>query len=186
MKKLILSAAMIAGLGVFAANQAMAADGTISFNGEISAVTCTIHGGTPGNNSGDFPVDLGRVGASAFDKGVGTAADAIPYSIYVGAPGEAGCADGTVVSVHYEPTSPEIDRTTGNLNVTGGATGVQIQLLNGGDKSVINLANAPDSTPVTVAGNQAQLPFYAQYISTAASVGAGIANSSVLYSVKYN
>jgi major type 1 subunit fimbrin (pilin) len=184
MKKLILSAAMIAGLGMIATSQAMAADGTITFNGEISAVTCSVHGGTP-TGGNDFTVTLPTVQTSAFNGGVGTVAGAVPYSIFVGAAGEAGCTDGTVVSVHYEPTSPQIDPTTGNLNVTGGATGVQIQVLNQ-DKSVINLANAPDSAQYTVAGNTAELPFYAQYISTAASVTAGTADSSVLYSIAYN
>jgi major type 1 subunit fimbrin (pilin) len=107
----------------------------------------------------------------------------------VGTPGVAGCTNDTPVSVHYEPTSPRVDPATGNLSLdagAGAATGVQLQLLNGGDKSVINLANAPDSTPVTIANNTATLPFYVQYISTAANVTAGPATSSVLYSIKYN
>ncbi|GLQ49541.1 fimbrial protein [Dyella flava] len=189
MKKLILSAALIAGLGALASQAAMAADGTITFNGNISAVTCSVHGGTPGSGSGNFPVNLPSVAASAFADGVGSVAGATPYNIYVGAAGEAGCTNGTQVSVHYEPTSPRVDTTTGNLsldNTAGAATGVQLQLLNGGDKSVINLATAPDSTPVTVADNTATLPFYAQYVSTGADVTAGPANSSVLYSVEYN
>ena len=189
MKKLILSAAMIAGLGALASQAAMAADGTITFNGSISSVTCSVHGGTPGSASGNFTVTLPTVAASAFASGVGTAAGAVPYNIYVGAAGESGCTNGTKVSVHYEPTSPRIDPTTGNLTLntgTGVATGVQLQLLNAGNKSVINLASAPDSTQVTVANNAATLPFYAQYVSTAASVTAGTANSSVLYTIKYN
>jgi len=185
MKKLILSAALIAGFSAFGANQALAADGTITFNGQISAVTCTIHGGTPGGGN-NFTVTLPTVQTTAFNGGVGTVAGATPYAIYVGGTGEAGCTDGTVVSVHYEPTSPQVDPTTGNLNVTGGAAGVQMQVLNGADKSVINLASAPDSAPQTIANNQATLPFFAQYISTAASVTAGTANSSVLYSIAYN
>jgi major type 1 subunit fimbrin (pilin) len=190
MKKLILSAAMVAGLGALAVTQsAAAADGTITFTGNVSSVTCTVHGGAPGSANGNFTVNLPNVASSAFAGGVGTVAGATPYNIYVGAAGEAGCVDGTVVSVHYEPTSPRVDTTTGNLAldpVTGAATGVQLQLLNGADKSVINLANAPDSAQTTVANNQATLPFYVQYVSTAASVTAGPADSSVLYSVDYN
>ncbi|GLQ49540.1 fimbrial protein [Dyella flava] len=189
MKKLILSAAMIAGLGMLASQAAMAADGTITFNGSISAVTCTVHGGTAGSNSGNFTVTLPTVASSAFASGVGSTAGATPYNIYVGAAGEAGCTNGTQVSVHYEPTSPRVDPATGNLKLdtgTGVATGVQLQLLNAGNQSAINLANAPDSTPITIAGNTATLPFYAQYVSTATGVTAGTANSSVLYTVKYN
>jgi major type 1 subunit fimbrin (pilin) len=188
MKKLILSAALIAGLGALAAQSAMAADGTITFNGNITAVTCSVHGGSPGSNSGNFTVTLPNVASSAF-QAAGSVAGATLYNIYVGGAGETGCADDTKVSVHYEPTSPNIDPTTGHLNLatgTGVATGVQLQLLNAGDRSVINLANAPNSTPISIANNTATLPFYAQYVSTAASVTAGTANSSVLYSVQYN
>jgi major type 1 subunit fimbrin (pilin) len=188
MKKLILSAALIAGLGALAAQSAMAADGTITFNGNISAVTCTVHGGAPGSGGGNFTVTLPNVASSAFPS-AGSIAGATAYNIYVGGAGEAGCTNGTQVRVHYEPTSPNVDATTGYLNLATGAgvaTGVKLQLLNAGDKSVINLANAPDSTPITVANNTATLPFYAQYVSTAASVTAGTANSSVLYSIEYN
>jgi major type 1 subunit fimbrin (pilin) len=184
MKKLIIATAIIAGFGTFAAHQAMAADGTIALNGEISAVTCSVHGGTPGNNSGDFTVPLRNASTSEF-KNVGDVAAAGNYSIFVGEASEAGCTDGTVVHVHYEPNSPQIDQTTGNLKVTGGADGVQIQLLNN-DRSVINLANASDSATYTISGNTTELPFFAQYVSTATSITPGIANSSVLYSIAYD
>jgi major type 1 subunit fimbrin (pilin) len=189
MKKLILSAALIASVAALTAQSAMAADGTITFNGSISSTTCSVHGGAPGSGSGNFTVNLPSVSASAFANGVGSVAGATQYNIYVGAAGEANCADGTQVNVHYEPTSPRIDPTTGYLSLdsaAGAATGVQLQLLNGGDKSVINLANAPDSTVVTVANNTATLPFYVQYVSGATNVTPGPATSSVLYSIAYN
>jgi major type 1 subunit fimbrin (pilin) len=185
MKKLILSAAMMAGVGALASQAAMAADGTITLNGTISAVTCSVHGGTPTGGS-NFTVTLPTVASTAFPS-VGSVAGAMPYTITVGAASEGGCTDGTKVRVLYEPTSPNIDAATGNLKVAGGATGVQLQLLNGGDRSVIKLnAASPASTQVTVASNTAALPFYAQYVSTAASVTAGQANSSVQYSIQYN
>jgi major type 1 subunit fimbrin (pilin) len=183
MKKLILSAAMMAGVGALASQAAMAADGTITLNGTISAVTCSVHGGTPTGGS-NFTVTLPTVASTAFPS-VGSVAGAVPYTITVG--GEGGCTDGTKVRVLYEPTSPNIDAATGNLKVAGGATGVQLQLLNGADRSVIKLnAASPASTQATVASNTAALPFYAQYVSTAASVTAGQANSSVQYSIQYN
>ncbi|GLQ95818.1 fimbrial protein [Dyella mobilis] len=188
MKKLILSAALIAGLGVFAANSAMAADGTITFNGQISAVTCTVHGDTPGGTSGNFTVTLPTVASSAFGA-VAAVAGSTGYNIIVGGTGDTGCTDGTNVSVHYESTSPRVDLTTGNLQLdpgTGVATGVQIQILDGATRAAINLATAPDSSSVTVASNTATIPFFAQYISTAAAVTAGPANSSVLYTIAYN
>jgi len=189
MKKLILSAALIAGVGALASQSAVAADGTITFNGAIESTTCSVHGGDPGAADGTFVVTLPDVSAADFTGGVGSVAGATDYNIYVGAAEEDGCIDGTQVSVHYEPTSARVDPTTGNLSLdgagAGAAVGVQLQVLNG-DKSAINLANAPDSTPVTIANNTATLPFYVQYISTAATVTAGPATSSVLYSIKYN
>ena len=190
MKKLILSAAMVAGFSALVATQAAAAaDGTITFNGSINSVTCTVHGGTPGSGNGNFMVQLPNVSSSAFANGVGTSAGAMPYNITVGAAGEAGCTNGTIVKVRYEPSSPRVDPVTGNLALdpgTGVASGVQLQLLNAADRSVINLAHTPASAPVTVANNTATLPFYVQYVSTATDVTSGLANSSVLYSVEYN
>jgi major type 1 subunit fimbrin (pilin) len=187
MKKLILSAALIAGVGAIASPSAMAADGTITFNGEIAADTCSVHGGDAGSNN--FDVNLPQVLASDFAGGVGSVAGTTNYAITVGAPGEDGCTDGTPVSVHYEPNSAQVDPVSGNLNIVDvpgqSAAGLQLQVLNG-DMSVINLATQMDSTPVEVVGNTAVLPFYVQYVSTAANVTAGGVRSSVLYSIKYN
>jgi major type 1 subunit fimbrin (pilin) len=186
MKKLILSAAIIASVGALASQSAMAADGTITFNGEVTATTCKIQGG--GTDSPDFAVTLPTVSTSAFAGGVGTAAGAQPYNIILGGATDDGCTDGTPVSVHYEPSSANVDATSGNLNIAtgaGAATGLQLQVLDS-DKSKIDLALDPDSTPVVVTNKTAVLPFYVQYVSNAAAVTAGGVRSSVLYSIKYN
>ncbi|GAB2565167.1 type 1 fimbrial protein [Dyella jejuensis] len=181
MKKILLSAAVMVGLGM-AASVAAAADGTITFTGQISNVTCTIDGN--GTGATDFTVTLPEVQASALAN-AGTFTGSTPYNITVGAPGQAGCTNGTPVSIAYEAASPDIDATTGNLMNTGAATGVQIQLLNG-DRSVINLATNPVSKQVTIANNTAVLPFFAQYIADGGAVVGGTVQSAVEYSVSYN
>ena len=57
--KAITSALLIAGL---AAPAAFATTGTITFNGSISTVSCTISGGEPGNGP-DFTVNIDGVNA---------------------------------------------------------------------------------------------------------------------------
>ena len=63
MKKTILSAALAAVMGVvaFAPQNAKASDGTITFNGKITAQTCTIAGNGGGSS---FTVTLPTVSTS--------------------------------------------------------------------------------------------------------------------------
>jgi major type 1 subunit fimbrin (pilin) len=185
MKKLILYSALSASLGLLAATQVSAADGSIAFSGRISSSTCSIHAGTA-SGSQNYTVQLPTLQAATFDS-AGVVAGTVPYSIFVGKPDEASCPDGTVVKVHHLPESPQIDTMTGNLRPDESSTadGVQIQILNG-DQSIINLATNPDSNSYTVSGHTAELQFYGQYISTADSVTAGSVKSKVLYSMAFN
>lgn len=185
MKKILLSAAVMVGLGLGVSTVASAADGTITFTGQISATTCTINGNGGGDGVTNFTVQMPEVQTTAFAN-AGTPTGSTPYNITIGGPTDTGCTNGTPVSIAYESASPDIDPTNGNLMNTGTAGGVQVQLLNG-DRSVINLATNPVSAPQTIANNTAVIPFFAQYIAPdVTAVTAGTVNSAVLYSVKYN
>nr|WP_246542278.1 fimbrial protein [Collimonas antrihumi] len=172
----------------FASTSAFAADGTIDFTGAITAVTCSISGGTPGSGTGDFNVTLPTVQASAFTAN--PAAGSTGYNIYIGAAGEAGCVNGTLAAVHYEASSPMVDRATGRLNLLPASTaaGVQVRILDAlAGNAPINLFTNVESTPVTVVGNQATLPFIAEYYAaTPAAVTPGSVLSNVNYSVTFN
>ncbi|MFJ2989638.1 fimbrial protein [Collimonas sp. NPDC087041] len=190
MKKQSLIIALLAAAG-FMGTSAFAADGTVNITGELTAVTCSVHGGTPGATTGDVDVTLPPIPAAKLDV-AGKTAGSTGYKIYVGATGETGCADGTHASVHYEASSPAIDSVTGNLKnntpvATGGADLVQVQISDASatPTAPINLFTNTNSTPVVVSGNTAELPFTAQYISTGAAK-VGTVDTAVQYSVVLN
>jgi major type 1 subunit fimbrin (pilin) len=179
--KTTLSALLIAGL---AAPSAFAADegGTITFDGSISNVTCTVHGGDAGNGP-DFTVSMNGVSAGAFAN-VGDVAGRTPFRIYVGAAGETACTDGTKVWAAFENGST-VDPNTGALTLTpGGATGVQIRLFDKAGTPIDILANDQGAVQETVSGNQATLVYESAFQRTAAVV-AGDADSSVVYGVRF-
>ncbi len=178
--KATLSALLIAGM---AAPSAFAADegGTITFEGSISNVTCTVHGGDAGNGP-DFTVNMKGVSAGAFAN-VGDIAGKTPFRIYVGAAGETACTDGTKVWAAFENGST-VDPNTGALAVTGGASGVQIRLFDKADTPIDILANDQGAVQETVTNNQAALVYASGFQRTSAVVAGG-ANSSVVYGVRF-
>jgi major type 1 subunit fimbrin (pilin) len=176
--KATLSALLFAGL---AAPSAFAATGTVTFTGDITNITCTVNGGTPGGGK-DFTVNIGSVNASDF-AAVGDASGKTGFRIYIGAAGEVGCPDGTKVWARFEPGAT-VDATSGELITTGGAAGVRIRLFDKNDKKIDVWSDAQDTIKETVAGNQAVLPYSAAYVRTA-DIVAGQANSSVLYTVRF-
>ena len=153
MKKTLLSAALIAVMGVvaFAPQNAKASDGTITFKGLITAQTCTISG-----NSGpaSFTVQLPTVSTSSLMAANATAG-ATPFNIALSA-----CSpDSGNVSTYFE-AGATVDATTGSLfNATGAATNVEVNLLNS-DSSVIALGQpqaGQNSKVVAIASGAATL-----------------------------
>ncbi|MCS3419784.1 type 1 fimbrial protein [Pseudomonas yamanorum] len=186
MKKQLLAMALLATSGVMA-TAVSAADGTITISGEVKGTTCTISGGTgasPGTGA-NFPVVLSSVQTSAL-AAAGQTAGAKPFFVYVG--GNATCPDGTVVAVLYEASSPNINPGTGNLrNVAAAtpATNVEVQIVDSAVNTPIDLRSGLNSTPATVTGGLATLPFTARYIATGGPAGAGLVSTSVQYSVTF-
>jgi major type 1 subunit fimbrin (pilin) len=185
MKKQALIIALLAAFGF--AGAAQAADGTVTFNGQLTSVTCTVHGGAAGAASGDFTVALPTLSTTAL-AAQGAVAGSTGFNIVVGGAGDTGCTDGTKASVHYEASSPLIDPASGNLNLAAGstATNVQVQITDAGAANApINLFTNTTSTPVVIANNTATLPFAAQYFATGAAT-AGTVSSNVQYSIAFN
>jgi major type 1 subunit fimbrin (pilin) len=160
---------------------AMAANGTITFNGEIGSVTCDVGGG--GSNTPNFTVTLPKVGTNSFQQ-VGDTSAATPYAIRVGGPDEPSCPEGTKIAIFHEITSAQIDPITGNLSLTSssGATGVQLQILQ--SNQPIDLRTG-QRTEAEITNGSATIPFAVRYIATAAAPTPGSANSQVLYTVAY-
>jgi len=170
--------AALAFAGALAISQsASAADGNITFNGEVTGQTCAINGGT-----NDLVVTLPTVAASALDT-VGKTAGLTPFNIDL-----TGCAATPgKVRVAFEPGAT-VDASTGRLRTTGGATNVQIGLRNAADTSTINLGAAAagqNSTAVDIVNGNASLRYTAEYVATGGAATVGLVTTSVVYSLAY-
>lgn len=180
MKIKLLSALL--GTAVLAVSQSAAAsDGQITFNGNITAQTCTINGN--GSGGKDFTVTLPTVSTSTLTA-AGQTAGRTPFNIALSA---CTPASGNV-HTFFEP-GPTTDATTGRLVLNaGGASNVQLGLLNAADFSAIKAGFADasqNSQSVAIsASGAATLSYYVQYVATGVA-GAGVANSSVLYTIAY-
>jgi major type 1 subunit fimbrin (pilin) len=177
MKTKLLST--IAFVAIASASQfASAADGTITFNGQITAQTCTINGGGAASN---FAVTLPTVSSSSL-AAAGQTAGRTPFTISL-----TNCTPATGNVHTFFEAGPTTDSTTGHLIVNaGGATNVQIDLLNSDATDIkAGFADASqNSLPVAITTGAATLNYFAQYIATGAAT-AGAANSSVMYTMAY-
>jgi major type 1 subunit fimbrin (pilin) len=201
MKKTLLSAALVAVMGVvaFAPQSAKAADGTITFNGLITAASCTITGGGAATGTGNVSVTLPTVSATALQAAGSTAGDT-KFSLVLS--GGAACTNGQTASLWVETTqTPALDTTSGALkNQTGSATAVEVRMVNPANNQPIKLgvngAYANGATVVassnqpaaTITGNTATLSYMAQYLNptTAGAVTAGTVATYLTYSMAYN
>jgi major type 1 subunit fimbrin (pilin) len=177
MKTKLISAVIFASAAM-ASQFACASDGTITFTGNVTAQTCTISGNGTTNN---FTVALPSVSSSSL-AAAGQTAGRTAFNIALTA-----CTPATgTVHTYFEPGATT-DLTTGNLIVaTGGATNVEIGLLNS-DFTPIKAGAADasqNSESVSIAAGSATLNYYAQYTATGAAT-AGKANSSVTYTLSY-
>jgi major type 1 subunit fimbrin (pilin) len=178
MKTKLISAAILASAAM-ASQFAAAADGTITFEGAITAQTCTINGNGSGSNN--FAVKLPTVSSSTLAT-AGQTAGRTPFSIAL-----TNCTPSSGNVHTFVESGPTIDTTTGNLILNpGGATNVQIALQNSDFTNI--RAGAADasqnSKSVAITSGNATLNYYAQYIATGPAT-AGAANASVMYTMAY-
>lgn len=186
LKKVICTAASIL---ILNSHLSAADDGTISFTGKISDVTCLITGGTENGVSttgGDFKVVLQEVSTSALSQAEKKAGDTKFYIKLSG----AQCADGKTANIVYERAqSSAIDTVTGRLKNTAttsdAAKNVQIGILNY-DKKILNLNDLTSHQPKVIASKEARFDYWAQYVATDGAASAGTVESSIVYSVTYN
>jgi major type 1 subunit fimbrin (pilin) len=180
MKKLALSTIVAGALGLAAAG-AYAGDGTITFNGALTATTCTINGN--GTSAKNFTVQLPTVSTSLLTA-AGNTAGTTSYSVAL-----TGCTPVTAqskASVFYE-AGATVDPIDGRL-ITSGTTGnnVKLQLLNA-DGTPIKAGYSMDQQNLawsSIASGAATMTYQVQYYATGATK-AGPANSSVVYTINY-
>ncbi|WP_245746881.1 fimbrial protein [Paraburkholderia lycopersici] len=164
----------------------MAADGgTITFNGNVSATTCTINaGGGATGSGGDMTVTLPSVSASMLGAS-GATAGRTPFSIIL-----SGCSGSATQVSTFFANGTLVDQTTGQLilDSTSGAKNVEISLL--GESQAPIVVGAPNgqqnSQLVTLnSSGPTTLKYFAQYIGTGKTVTPGSVSSQVSYSLTY-
>lgn len=178
MKTKLISAAILAS-AVTASQFAVAADGTITFNGNITAQTCTIDGN--GSGSSNFNVPLPTVSTSVLST-AGQTAGRTPVTIAL-----TNCTPSSGNVHTFFEAGPTTDITSGNVILNaGGATNVQIALQNSDFTNI--RVGAPDpsqnSKSVPITSGKALLRYYAQYVAMGPAT-AGAANATVMYTMAY-
>jgi major type 1 subunit fimbrin (pilin) len=175
----ILAAAAVASFG------AQAADGTITFNGTVTDTTCSVSAG--GSANGDKTVTLPTVSKASLSAAGMTAGVSAPADLKFTLSGCTGSA--TKVVARFE-AGPTVDATSGRLvnqASTGGATNVQVELLNK-DQQPINVTTNSNNDVVTngaaIAGGTANMNYYGRYYATGVA-GPGTVTTSVQYTLQY-
>jgi|GEM_PF-174923 major type 1 subunit fimbrin (pilin) len=197
MKKLILSAALTASFGLVAL-QASAADGVITFTGEVTDVTCSLSGGGAATGTGDLTVALPTVGAGSLSADGQTVGDT-NFSLVLG--GDESCSNGKTAAMWIESSAtPALDAATGALKnqQADGAENVQVRLINPANSQPINLAVNADvvngasvvassnQPAASISGNTATLNYTAQYLASGGAATAGQVSTYLTYSMQYN
>lgn len=195
MKKLLLSAVLVASLGAVAvANAANTSTGTITINGQIVSSTCNVAINDSNNPTITLPTyDTGALATA------GAATGWTAFTMVL-----SGCT--AVTGVPTPGTNPtkvfpyftgtNIDTTTGYLKNTitsgSGGSNVEIALSNGqtataGATGALALAAASGSQNVTaqlLSGNPS-FTFYAGYVANGAAATAGAVSTTVQYALNY-
>lgn len=174
MKGKLAAVAFFTAMGI--ASSAMATDGTVEFTGKIIDAGCEID-----TAATDATVKLGEVAKTAFTAAGSNAATTEFKITLTNCPAELA---GKPVSLKYDAT-PDASNND-YIQVTGGASGVAIQLLND-DATELPLGTASNSKNLADSGST-ELNFFARYISTvdASAIVSGDANGTANFTLTYN
>ncbi|MDR6352454.1 fimbrial protein [Pantoea sp. SORGH_AS_0659] len=167
-KKALVAAAL---LSIVSVNAAHAADGNLTFTGEILAATCTINGSAPGN----INIPLGNFSVNEFGSTGTTAGNGKIVMELAGCPNQI-----STVKIQFEGT-PDDDNPS-LLKINGSATGLGIGIYET-DGTPIPIGNS--SRDITLTSGAAKAEFDAKFMSTANTVGAGSANATATYTLQY-
>lgn len=176
MKKFQLGLAVIS-FGLASSTVFAAPDGTVTITGKVVDQTCTV-GGTAGN----YTVVLPTVGKSTLAT-AGTTNGDTKFTINL-----TNCPTGNV-GVYYDNTNANIN-AGGRLNntvTTGGATNVNVQLLNSA-KTVIDLTKDRSgqnlvTANVATANGSANIDFFARYYATGTATAGDVSTTATYYVV---
>lgn len=159
---------------------AMADDGKVNFKGNIIEAGCEVNS----TISSPITVKLGDVAKTAFSAAGDTAANT-KFTLVL-----SNCPEtlkGKPVVVKYDGKPDDNNNDYLQLTNYGEATvasGVAIQLLNS-DRTELPLGQASKEEKVSATG-ETNLNFFARYIATTDTIGAGSADSTVNFTLAYN
>ncbi|EEX94665.1 major fimbrial subunit (involved in the expression of type III fimbriae) MrkA [Vibrio orientalis CIP 102891 = ATCC 33934] len=195
MKKSVLIKTVIASSMLLASAGSYAADGTVTFNGKVTAASCTVTGGATGGGSASTALNVtmpsittGSIGTTAGDL-AGMTAFTITLT---DCKSQSTTAEKMRVafSGQGDPTNQYVLKNTAS---TGGATGVGIQLLKEDGTSIIDInggSNKADETTLPISTDTAEsyiLNFNAAYVNVSGSAPtAGTVTSVANYTIEYN
>ncbi|MBF4180645.1 fimbrial protein [Lelliottia nimipressuralis] len=175
MKKTLLAVALSSVAVIGMMNVANASDGTIHFTGNITDQTCTVD-----SASKDLTVALGNVAASSFTA-AGDKSSPTKFELKL-----TDCPESVAsVAVKYDGVADSINSSLLKLDdATDMATnvGIEISDVNG---TAVPVATASMDYPVDATSGSANLDFSARYVSTAAAVTTGPANSTSQFTLNY-
>lgn len=163
---------------------AMAADGTITFNGLINSETCVVKVNGSGNNAN---VVLPTVAAKTLGK-VGDTTGLTQFTMEL-----TDCGEVSKKAYAFFEAGSTVDPRSGNLkNATGTAKGVQLQLVdvsNTQKENAIKVGQESQRTATTQIATAAKegtatLPYGVQYFAEGA-ITAGTVISNVTYTIAY-
>lgn len=191
-----LLAAAVAGL---LANNAMAADGTINFDGEIVAASCAMTGGagtTVGGSKGNHTIDV-NLGKVSIDALGGTAGGGIAGGTNININLDCGNTGTGLnnVAVKFDPKSGSgIDTNNVSLlKTTGTATGVGIGIYDTSGKLLNLAANETFDAKLIEGGTapnltyKAELNLRAGYVQSGADTPSpGTAKGTLPFTLTYN
>lgn len=178
MKKGLTSVSTIFLLAALA-SAAHAADGSISFNGDISSETCNI---SAANGTNDGTVTLPVVSASSLST-PGATAGATQFAITL-----SGCPQPFKKAAAWFEAGSNVDAASGRLINTGSAKNVDIALYNMDSNTPINIGQGSgfgnSGASFDIINNSAILNYRASYYAKGA-VTAGDVIATVNYTVQY-
>ncbi len=178
MNKIAIALAATLALGVVASAQA--ADGTITFDGEVLSTSCKIDVG--GEGAANATITLPKVAATSLAT-AGSRASEVPFNIVVGGPGADACTQSNVKAYFHKGANVNAAGRLSNTAGTGQATNVDVVLMNA-KRQDINLVDNTNSETIAISSGTATIPLFGQYYATGAAT-AGLVDTNVEYSVIY-
>ena len=195
MKKVVLIKSLIASSILLVSAGSYAADGTITFNGKVTAASCTVTGGATGGGSAstNLNVTMPSITTGSIGTNAGDMAGMTAFTITL-----TDCKSQTTTAEKMRVAfsgqgDPANQYVLKNTAATGAAGGVGIQLLKEDGTSIIDInggSNKADETtlPISTATEESYiLNFNAAYVNVSGSAPtAGDVSATANYTIEYN